>query len=105
MENYDELGLGGLVENSPTLSRKQVIDMFKFILDRLPGIISDIEMSQHLLNGGIVKLLLLGTVIFPSKMRTQGGSYLNISAPERHDLEQLHRPAIGQPLGCHTLTQ
>ena len=36
MEELDDLGLGGLVEDSPTLSRQQVIDMFKFILNRLP---------------------------------------------------------------------
>ena len=36
MEKLDDLGLGGLEEDSPTLSRQQVIDMFKFIIDRLP---------------------------------------------------------------------
>ena len=36
MEKLDDLGLGGLEEDSPTLSRQQVIDMFKFINDRLP---------------------------------------------------------------------
>ena len=36
VEELDDLGLGGLEEDSPTLSRKQVIDMFKFILNRLP---------------------------------------------------------------------
>ena len=32
----DDLGLSGLVEDSVTLSRKQVIQMFKYIMDRLP---------------------------------------------------------------------
>ena len=33
----DDLGLSGLVEDSATLSRKQVIQMFKYIMDRLPA--------------------------------------------------------------------
>ena len=32
----DDLGLSGLVEDSVTLSRKQVIQMFRYIMDRLP---------------------------------------------------------------------
>ena len=37
IENRDDnLGLEGLVEDSTTLSRGQVIELFKFILARLP---------------------------------------------------------------------
>ena len=35
-DDDDDLGLSGLVEDSVTLSRKQVIQMFKYIMDRLP---------------------------------------------------------------------
>ena len=36
VKELDDLGLGGLEEDSPTLSRRQVIDMFKFIIARMP---------------------------------------------------------------------